>query len=152
MKRWTKTSDVSWQWLRSKMDRLRRETFDDFLARNSQPRDLSGTIEIGLPVVYVTADQVDTIFDWKTYEGKVTVTKEVEDEGVDWFWRKFYEEYPGAQGIMVPSRAGLSADGRQALVYCGNQSAGLAGAGAYYLLSRASGSWRVVQGAVVWVS
>lgn len=53
---------------------------------------------------------------------------------------------------MDVSRVGFSSDGQQALVYVGCVSAPLAGAGAYYLLSRQHGAWVITASTMVWIS
>jgi hypothetical protein len=67
-------------------------------------------------------------------------------------WDEFYRRYPNAQGIMRLSRVGFSGDVTQAVVYVGNQSHYLAGAGYYYLLARENGAWRVVTSVMTWIS
>ena len=67
-------------------------------------------------------------------------------------WDRFYEQYSNAQGIMRLSRVGFNGDMTQALVYAGNQSHYLAGAGVYYLLAKEDGSWHVVAEMMVWIS
>jgi hypothetical protein len=67
-------------------------------------------------------------------------------------WDAFYQRYPNAQGLMRLSRVGFNATMDQALVYVGNQSNYLAGAGVYYLLRKEDGTWRVVGEVMTWIS
>ncbi|MHC4339628.1 MAG: hypothetical protein ACYSX0_05375 [Planctomycetota bacterium] len=152
VERHSKLWESDWNWLHERMERLKKETHDDYVRRNAEPHDLTGTLKVGLPVVYLTQEELNAVFDWRTYEGRVKLTEEDEEKGADWFWERFYDRYPGAQGIMTLSLAGLSADGGQALVYCGNQRAGLYGAGDFYLLRRAGDRWAVVEVVEVWIS
>lgn len=67
-------------------------------------------------------------------------------------WEAFYQRYPNAQGVMRLSRVGFNAAMTQAVVYVGNQSHWLAGAGFYYLLTKENGTWRVTGEVMVWIS
>jgi hypothetical protein len=67
-------------------------------------------------------------------------------------WKAFRRAFPHGGGIVSISRAGLSSDGRWALIYAGRQSDWLAGAGYYYVLRFDRGVWRVVYERMLWVS
>ena len=67
-------------------------------------------------------------------------------------WDRFYENYPGAQGIMQLSRVGFNTEGNQALVHVGNQSRALAGAGYYVLLVRKADTWVIHSKLRTWIS
>ena len=56
-------------------------------------------------------------------------------------WSNFYSKYPHAQGIITLSRVGFGPGGDTALLYVGNQSDYLAGAGFYVFLTKVDGSW-----------
>jgi len=59
-------------------------------------------------------------------------------------------EYPG---VITVSRAGLSADGRQALLTVTNSCGGLCGTGWVVVLQReAEGRWRVRRAEMLWIS
>jgi len=67
-------------------------------------------------------------------------------------WSRFYEDHPLAQGILLLSRVGVSADGRQALVYAGDQWDFLAGTGDFYMLERSQSGWTIKKRLNIWVS
>jgi hypothetical protein len=62
-------------------------------------------------------------------------------------WEKFYQEYPGALGLLSLSRVGFDPKKKQALVYVsdmrGHPSGRSWGAGSYVLLIEKNGAWRV---------
>src|SRR3989442_4823164 len=68
---------------------------------------------------------------------------EISKEG----WEKFYQEYPGALGLVALSRVGFDPKKNQALVYVtdmrGHPSGRSWGAGSYVLLIKKHGAWRV---------
>jgi hypothetical protein len=67
-------------------------------------------------------------------------------------WQVFYARFPEAPGIISLSRVGFNDRLDQALVYLGNQSHWLAGAGHFYLLKKVNGAWTVDQKVMTWIS
>ena len=67
-------------------------------------------------------------------------------------WKRFYATYPESQGILDVSRVGFNGDRTQALVYAGNQSHWLAGAGFYVLLEKKDGKWEIAAKDGCWIS
>lgn len=67
-------------------------------------------------------------------------------------WDRFYEKYPGSQGIMQLSRVGFDTKGSQVLTHVGNQSRALAGAGYYVLLVRKDDTWVIHSKLRTWQS
>lgn len=65
-------------------------------------------------------------------------------------WNRYYDKFPGAQGVMQFSRIGFDTGGTQALVYVGNSINLLSGAGYYVLLIREDNSWLIHDISVVW--
>jgi hypothetical protein len=57
-----------------------------------------------------------------------------------------------AYPVLSVSRVGISTDGKQALAYAGCVYAPLAGSGAYYVLSRQDGRWKIIGGVMIWIS
>ena len=111
------------------------ETLANFQTRNDRARPLSPDMALPFQYVLLTDNEQQAFF--QPNAGG---------------WDAFYQRYPNAQGIMRLSRVGFNADMTQALVYVGNQSHYLAGAGVYYLLAKEDGTWRVVGEVMVWIS
>jgi hypothetical protein len=110
-------------------------TLANFRARNDRPQPLPP--DMGLPFRYVLLTATEQQSYFQPNAGG---------------WDAFYQRYPNAQGIMSLSRVGFNAAMDQALVYVGNQSNYLAGAGVYYLLAKEDGTWQVVGEVMVWIS
>lgn len=68
------------------------------------------------------------------------------------FWRAFYQRFPGTAGVVHASRAVVSADGREALIYVEHGCDGLCGTGSLILLSRIDGRWRITAPYMLWIS
>jgi len=67
-------------------------------------------------------------------------------------WEIFYNNYPGANGIMEFSRVGFNSQRTKALIYQGNQSNWLAGMGQYILLLKKDGRWEIEKEVPAWIS
>ncbi len=116
------------------MPGIAETTLDSFRIRNAEPMTLTNRLPLRLPYVWISEQEVKEIF--RDSQG----------------WKRFYERYPGSQGIMEFSRVGFNSDLTQALVYVGNQSDWLAGAGYYVLLVKEGGTWVVRNRIMVWIS
>jgi hypothetical protein len=106
---------------------------DDLLNRSRQVLTLEQRFDLPVEVVLLTQPEIQVIF----------------SQGG---WDAFYKQYPQSQGTLVFSRVGFNPAVDQALVYAGNQSHYLAGAGYYYLLARENGAWTVKGQLMVWIS
>jgi hypothetical protein len=58
-------------------------------------------------------------------------------------WEGFHEKNPGATGILQTSRATLSEDGNEALIYAWNGCGSLCGEGGLFLLERDGERWKI---------
>lgn len=111
------------------------ETVDDFRLRNDAAYPLPLKMELGLPYVLLTPEEMNQIFDVNTSG-----------------WDVFYTRYPNSPGISTVSRVGFNTQFTQALVYIGTMSHWLAGAGYYVLLEKSSGTWEILQQSMAWIS
>ncbi len=110
-------------------------TADNFRARNDASYPVSPRMDLGVPYVLLTRDQMTGLFN-QNQDG----------------WQLFYEQYPGAPGITTLSRVGFNAAFDQALVYVGTMSHWLAGAGYFVLLKKVNGAWGIDQQVMSWIS
>jgi hypothetical protein len=106
----------------------------DFTARNKQQQALKPLFNLPIKLVFINKSELDEIF--KDYKG----------------WDIFYARYPGSQGTMTLSRVGFNQGVDSALVYVGNQSDWLGGAGYYVLLNKENGQWFVRGQVMTWIS
>ncbi len=59
-------------------------------------------------------------------------------------WGRYYQKFPGSQGILTFTRVGFNSDGTQALLYWSNICGGLCGEGAYVVMEKHNGQWLIV--------
>jgi hypothetical protein len=110
-------------------------TVNNFRARNDASYPVSPRMDLGVPYVLLTSNQMMQLFN-QNRDG----------------WQLFYEQYPDAPGITTLSRAGFNAAFDQALVYIGTLSQWQAGAGYFVLLDKMNGAWLVDQQVMSWIS
>jgi hypothetical protein len=58
-------------------------------------------------------------------------------------WRRFHKEHPGASGIVRFSRVGFNSDRTLAVAYADVQASLMSAHGAYFLLVKKNGSWKI---------
>jgi hypothetical protein len=139
-----------WQWFKSELPTLSRDTFDDFWARNENPslpslepveriklavRD-KGQLLVEYPWIEVPCrERGETDTDWEKRERSWEEKR-----------RRWEERYP--RSVLVGfSEMGFSRNRRQGLVYVSFYN----WYGAVYLLSKGEDRWHLVKGFVVWV-
>lgn len=129
----------SWESLRISLSALRRDTYDDFWARNAEPQELTLT-EAGSWRVHLLSDT-------EAAELRSLGEKDA-DRG---FWGPFRERFPRGQltGISAP---GISRDGSQMLIYLYSGFGPLAASASYYLLEKKGSAWEIADEWVLWVS
>jgi hypothetical protein len=67
-------------------------------------------------------------------------------------WKRFFDAYPGASGVIGLSAVGFNQAQDQALVYTTFVGDYGSGQGYYVLLAKQDGTWRVEQTVIAWVS
>ena len=67
-------------------------------------------------------------------------------------WKQFYEEYPGAQGILTISRVGFNPDKNEAVVYIQNVASLIVASGKLFFLTKKNGSWEFQTEKMIWFS
>jgi hypothetical protein len=67
-------------------------------------------------------------------------------------WKALYEKHPGAHGIWVISLPGINHQHDRALLYIGHSCGAMCGGGTVLLLSKESGSWKVVDTETLWLA
>lgn len=99
-----------------------------------------------------SASQLEQRF---TFQNKVILLSQVEQQeifGGGNGWNKFYARFPGSPGLLTLSRVGFNQKADQALLYIGQSSNFLAGAGHMLWLVLENGRWIVKQQVMVWIS
>lgn len=126
--------DLDLAYVSAQIPDLARATHDAYTRRNKEPHPLADAFGLAVPVKLIAREELDEIF------------------GSPDGWDEFYRRYPGSQGEMTLSRVGFDQDRGQALLYLGNQSHWLAGAGWAILLERSAYGWTVIRWAFLWIS
>ena len=121
------------QYVQRELKGVTQAIVDDFTARNRQVLTLEQRFDSSAKIVLIKQADIQAIF----------------KKGG---WNEFYRQYPNSQGTLVLSRVGFNPAVDQALIYAGNESNYLAGAGFYYLLAKENGEWKIIQQLMVWVS
>ena len=122
-------------YIKKQMPELDRALWDSFQAQNTASRPLEDRFNLKVPVTLLSQTDFDAFFG-KNGKG----------------WDDYYLQYPKSQGILDLSRVGFNAKGDRALVYAGNQSYALAGAGYAVLLGLEDGQWKILNQVMVWIS
>ena len=72
--------------------------------------------------------------------------------GVPGGWEAFYARYPMAQGYLMVTHVGFSADGTEALVFYGDHKGSQYGIGQFVILRCEGEMWRVERTQTTWMS
>lgn len=119
------------------------ETLTSFQKQNQQPQAIDCTqLALSVPCKVSDENAISDIF-----TNADDHPQELWDN-----WDRFYEKYPGSQGLMDISRVGFNADGSKALVYVGNVAYDLVGEGFHVLLVRNGDTWVVHSKEMTWQS
>ncbi len=121
--------------LRASLPEVSQALLDDFQAQNAEPAQLEDHFNLKVSVVLISQDETSRLF----------------GQGGGG-WDEFYKQYPNSQGLMTLSRVGLDPKGDRALVYIGNQSHWLAGAGYAVVLGLTDGQWSILNQVMLWIS
>jgi len=110
------------------------EIATDFAAANKKPQVFERQFNISVNYVFISKEDLTKIFK--------------SDNG----WSRFYEKYPDAPGKISLSRPGFNAAMDTALVYVGQQSDWLAGAGYFVIMKKIDNTWTLQEMEMIWIS
>jgi hypothetical protein len=122
-------------YIRKSLPEVDQQLLDDFKAKNAQSGLLEDRFSLKAAVKLISQEEVSRCF--------------AQGGGA---WDEFYKQYPNSQGLMTLSKVGFNAAGDKALVYMGNQSHFLAGAGYAVVLAKKDGVWKILNQVMLWVS
>jgi hypothetical protein len=128
--------EATLEYVRENLPEMPQDVWDDFINRNQTPIALEPVFHFAVPIVLISQEEINGIFFTQEGDG----------------WKRFYDTYPGAQGIMDISQAGFNPELDRALVYAGDQSNYLAGIGLLYYLEKTGGNWHIRNSVMVWIS
>lgn len=117
---------------------VEEEILKDFGRRNTQTYPLDRHFDLGIDYLLISDEEITHIFQSR--------------EDVEECWNEFYERYPHSQGIMILSRVGFNLERNKAVVYIGNQSGWLMGAGYGIFLVKKDNSWVIEDEVMLWIS
>ena len=124
------------EYLRGNLPGVTEDLLEGFFAQNREPVMLTPPFKVDVPVFLLSTDEMAEFFSSENGGG----------------WERFYETFKGAQGVMEFSQAWFNAGMDQALVYAGNQSYYLAGAGHLHWMEKQDGTWTTRNTVMVWIS
>lgn len=122
-------------YLRKTVPGVRADTATDFYGKARETGLLENELHLSLPYSLLSDQDESTIF---SSHGNG--------------WKGFYQKYPGAQGTLFFSPIGFDSARHQALVYFGDQSNYLGGAGYLTLLTKEKDTWVIVKRNMLWIS
>ena len=117
------------------------ETTSDFKAKMEKTSRLERKFNLKTKYILVTSDQLHKVFVTDA-NGKIDGDS----------WKPFYQQYPGAPGVIAFTRVGFNAHKDQALVYAVHQSGLLGGSGKFYVLSKCDETWEIQKQVLIWLS
>jgi hypothetical protein len=124
------------------------EAFSDLKAKNKAQSLLENNFSVKLPCILMTPEAESKLF--------YSTPSERKDKGfiekVHSSWNQFYEEYPGAQGILTISRVGFNSDKSEAVVYIQNVANVMVASGKLFFLTKKNGTWEVQTEEMIWFS
>lgn len=141
-----KTADVSgrntdtrlWGFRSHSKQVPRKDTIADFTAKKADRCPLKSGFGDTKAYSVIPASEIDELFpkDPPKRDG----------------WKTFYEKHSKSSGFWQFSRPGYNSAGDEALVYVSHSCGWLCGTGHLYLLSRQSGTWKVKNRLMLWIS
>jgi hypothetical protein len=121
--------------LQQDLPSVTRAAVTDFAAKNNTPYTLKRLLKLPVDYQLIPKTEVDAMF-----------------ADFNRGWSNFYSKYPHAQGIITLSRVGFGPGADTALLYVGNQSDYLAGAGFYVFLIKVNGNWVITGRTMAYIS
>lgn len=130
-------SSYKFDWIEKDLKGIQKETFDSFIEQNQKAEKLKINFKTKKKIIWLTDEEENEIF------------KKGEDG-----WENFYQnpKYRKSQGILIFSNIGFNKEKTQALLYYGNQSHWMSGAGYLILFEKINGKWKLSQSSLAWIS
>lgn len=122
------------EYLRENFKEIEETTLKDFADKSNQDVSVERQLHLKLPYVILGDEEMNALFS-------------IQDG-----WDNFYKKFESATGIIQISRVGFNVEHSQALVCIGEQSYWLAGYGAYFLLEKQNGLWKIADSTNAWIS
>jgi hypothetical protein len=120
--------------IHNSFETVSNETVESYLARNTQPSELSRDMDLDDDYILLNEEEL----------AKITRPQN---------WRAILQErYPGSNGYLIFSRVGFNRSLDQAVIYVGHVEGPLMGAGYYYLLEKQDGKWAIQDEVMIWIS
>ena len=113
---------------------LTAELVESYRSRNTETYTLGPNLDLAQDYALMPREEAEKLF------------------GRGGKWDEFQATYPGADGVVMFSRVGFSANEDRALVVMGLRCHQECGAGGLYLLAKEEGGWKVIDTLVVWES
>lgn len=124
-------------YVRKLLPQVHSDTVAGLAAKGRETYQLEDQFNLSLPCFLVTYKAMNQLFHVPSWE-----------DG----WSNFYKKYPGAQGLLFFSPVGFNHRRNQALVYFGDQSGTVGGAGYLVLLAKKGRIWTIAKIDMLWIS
>lgn len=136
---------IAKRWQNSEHD---TEAFADLKAKNKTQYALENKFSVKLPCILINSEEESKVL----HSAPISRADKDYVEKVRSSWHQFYEEYPGAQGILTISRVGFNSDKSEAMVYIANNASLMLGSGELFFLTRKNGPWEIQAEQMIWFS
>jgi hypothetical protein len=133
------------RWQNSEHD---TEAFADLKTKNKAHYALENKFSSKLPCILINSKDEIKVF----YAVPISPADKDFAEKTRSSWQRFYEEYPGAQGILTISRVGFNSDKSLAVVYIANKACLMLASGKLFFLAKKNGSWEIRSEQMIWFS
>jgi hypothetical protein len=136
---------IAKRWQNSERD---TEAFSDLKIKNETQHALENKFSLKLPCILINSDAESKVF------RSMPDSRADKDyaEKVQSGWQQFYEEYPGAQGILTISRVGFNSNKSLAVVYIANTASLMLASGKLFFLAKKNGTWEIQTEQLIWFS
>lgn len=124
------------------------EAVPDIRAKNEAKYGLENRFSVELPCILISAETENRLFPFAS----ITVLDSDAVDKIQKSWHQFYQQYPGAQGVLTISRVGFNSDKSEAAVYMTNKASLMMGAGKLFLLVKKNGLWEIQREELIWFS
>jgi hypothetical protein len=124
------------------------DAMSDLKGKNQTPYPVENKFSVPVPCILISKETENGLFHFP-------VDNRIDAEAaknIEKGWHQFYQDYPGAGGILTISRVGFSSDKSLAVVYISTKRSMMMANGKCYVFAKKNGSWEVEEEVLIWFS
>ena len=131
-----------------KFESLSEAAVSDLRVKNEGKYTLENKFSVKPLCILISPETESRLFPFAS----ITVLDSEAIEKIRSSWDKFYQECPGAQGVLTISPVCFNSDKSQAVVYMTNKVSLMIGSGKLFLLAKKRGIWEIQKEELIWLS